>query len=103
MFRTFWGLPDCEQAFFSLVSRVSPAVRGQPIVRASITKHVVSVGTAFSALPTQHIIRRKDNAYDWHRQVVQRLQGFRLHHAREWTEGLLRPSLRHPGQRLQDA
>jgi len=44
-FRMFWGLPNCEQALFLFGSRGS-AFRGAPIVRALVTKHVVSAGTA---------------------------------------------------------
>jgi len=50
----FWGLPNCKQAFFSFKSRGS-AFRGNARREGLITKHVVSAGTAKSALPTQQI------------------------------------------------
>ena len=43
------------------------------------------------------------NAYHRHREVVQRRQGLRLHHAGGRPEGLLRPPLGHPGPGLQVA
>src|SRR5689334_1296569 len=47
------------------------------------------------------LIERKRNEHRY-REVVQRLEGLRLHQARRRRRGPLRPFLRDPGQRLQD-
>src|SRR6185295_2421120 len=82
-----------------------------------------SAGTEQACLSTQRTVKR-DLVYEWvpfvflgrsqkkeslrnehdgKSEVVQRQQRFWFHHAGGRTEGLLRPSLRDPGQRLQVA
>lgn len=69
MFRAFLGPAECEQAFFFVRSR------GMRVPRTAhreglITKHVVSV-PEFRAPNTALNIKEQDNAYHWHREVVQ--------------------------------
>src|SRR5688500_3394599 len=93
-----WGsLSWRPPLFVRPLSRIVRDSSEAPGARGKIANHNIVVGQYRFGTPITHTTG-VGNAYDRHREVVQRRQGFWIHHPRERREGLLRPSLRHPGQ-----
>src|ERR1043165_1245959 len=79
----------------------SPAVEvdrlNVPFVREFTNRGSVCTALPPTPIDTTTHLGVCNGTYDRHREVVQRREGLWLHHARRWTEGLLRPSFGHSG------